>query len=988
MEEYVSYHKILQNFQDYQVSQTGIGLNSFGHGNIYEFSMNQSGSTTVYPLMFVNPTNVSYDMNTTTYTFQILFTDRINDDMSNQVDVVSDMSIQMKRFVSFIKRGMNQNPDLYNKMDSNLPITGLPFMERFNDYVGGISLDIEVTIFEDINACNYYIPPSPTPSITPTNTVTPTITPTVSITPSITPTVTQTPTLTLTPTSSETPTPTVTQTPTETPTNTPTVTSTVTPTITPTSSETPTPTVTQTPTETPTQTPTETPTNTPTNTVTPTPTSTEAPTETPTSTPTVTPTNTLTPSVTATPNALCPQQIIETNSADANYNGTYNFDSYGYWDGSIGGWIPGIAPDGNYYVRYNITGGTRNIVFGFNVSTPLGWYNTNNFGIPGRKIQSNSLTSGLFVYPATGLGVGSWDSSTYLAYPPSCPTPTPTNTSTQTPTPTVTPSGAASGPVMSGLQLWFDPSDVSTMTLAGSNVTSIRSKGTKTTLLNGLAGTAAGTARPIYTASTLNPSLNIIRFLTGATTALDTMLSNSGNTADAFFVNSGMTIFSVLHPGTQWIPNTAGGSVSLAQLPSINLQNRSVGANQQTTIGNQGTSNNISFFQLQTGNGISGSASLTTQLTTATGGTSTIGWAAQGAYQNMWMNEIVIPANNFIGFGEWNINDTPNLCPATFSTASAHTISSCTVPLSAFTINGSVNAGATSAHPVVAANNKGDFYELLVYNRVLSSSERQQVISYLKTKWGYDALFDSTNYTKNSMELVNWSYPYTFNTTLGSDLSYSYNYSIAFNYYYYTNSQYTRGGAFSYVFPKVVNTGATLSLKGYVGGDNPQGISGYTSTASGTTVNTNCAPYNFVEVSGLTLTDTSVWTGYYDFAPSMSTCSVTPTPTNTATPTPTRTQTPTPTLTRTPTLTPTPTFTWYYYNIDVYANRDCASTPSAGTYRCAVPLTVGKWYCGTSTFGPLYMINVVSTASPGAYSTLINPGQVFNTCADASAGGC
>jgi hypothetical protein len=156
MEQYVSYHKIIQNLEYYQQSQVGIGLNSFGHGNIYEFSMNQSGSTTVYPLMFITPQLVSYDQNTTTYTLQIIFADRINDDMSNQIDVISDMSIQAKRFISYIVRGMNQNPALYDKMDTILPISALPFLERFNDYVGGISIDIPILIFEYIDACDYY----------------------------------------------------------------------------------------------------------------------------------------------------------------------------------------------------------------------------------------------------------------------------------------------------------------------------------------------------------------------------------------------------------------------------------------------------------------------------------------------------------------------------------------------------------------------------------------------------------------------------------------------------------------------------------------------------------------------------------------------------------------------------------------------------------------------------------------------------------------
>jgi hypothetical protein len=187
MEEYVSYHKIIQLIEDYQISQEGIGLNSFGHGNIVEFGASPSGNTPTYPFLFATPISVSYDENITTWTIQLIFADRINDDLSNEIDVISDMSIQAKRFMSYIKRGFNQTPDLYNRLDCNLPVTAQPIMERFNDFIGGVALDIEIIVFEDINACDYYTPvtptattsPTPTPTITPTNTTTPTNTPTI-----------------------------------------------------------------------------------------------------------------------------------------------------------------------------------------------------------------------------------------------------------------------------------------------------------------------------------------------------------------------------------------------------------------------------------------------------------------------------------------------------------------------------------------------------------------------------------------------------------------------------------------------------------------------------------------------------------------------------------------------------------------------------------------------------------------------------------------
>ena len=192
MEEYISYHKIIQLFENYQISQKGIGLNSFGHGNIVDFGMTSSGVTPTYPFMFVTPQQISYNENTTNWTIQVIFADRIHDDMSNEIDVISDMSIQAKRFISYIRRGFDQDPPLYDFMDCSLPVGSNPFMERFNDYVGGVSLNLEITVFEDINACDYYnFVPTPTPSVTPT--ITPTITATV------TPTITPTPTLTPTP---------------------------------------------------------------------------------------------------------------------------------------------------------------------------------------------------------------------------------------------------------------------------------------------------------------------------------------------------------------------------------------------------------------------------------------------------------------------------------------------------------------------------------------------------------------------------------------------------------------------------------------------------------------------------------------------------------------------------------------------------------------------------------------------------------------------
>jgi hypothetical protein len=169
MIEYITYHKILDYFENYQ--QSAVGLNSFGDGDLVYFATTNSG-TTIYPLMFVTPQLITYDENITTYQFSVIFGDIVNTDMSNQQDVITDMSIQAKRFISQFKRGT-----FIDEMDIQLPVVGTPFIERFNDHIGGVSLDCSVTIFEDLNACDYYeFEPSPSPSVTPTPTPTCSIT--------------------------------------------------------------------------------------------------------------------------------------------------------------------------------------------------------------------------------------------------------------------------------------------------------------------------------------------------------------------------------------------------------------------------------------------------------------------------------------------------------------------------------------------------------------------------------------------------------------------------------------------------------------------------------------------------------------------------------------------------------------------------------------------------------------------------------------------
>jgi hypothetical protein len=145
MEQLTTFNKILKYIKQYQ--QQSPRMQSFGYGDIVYYATTNSG-TTEYPLVFVTPVGITYDENITTYNLSVIFGDIVNTDMSNEASVVSDMSLEAKRFIAEIKRGF-----LEDKIDVELPTLAQPFFERFNDHIGGVVLDINIIVNEYLDAC-------------------------------------------------------------------------------------------------------------------------------------------------------------------------------------------------------------------------------------------------------------------------------------------------------------------------------------------------------------------------------------------------------------------------------------------------------------------------------------------------------------------------------------------------------------------------------------------------------------------------------------------------------------------------------------------------------------------------------------------------------------------------------------------------------------------------------------------------------------------
>ena len=173
-EEYIPFHKVIALLEDF--TNRHFVLNSFGFGNLLEYGQDIEEKENLDPVLFVVPQNVIYNEQETQFSFSIVIADRLSEDLRNRISAISNMSAIGKDLVSEIKLG-----EFQEYFDVDLPINATTFIERFEDNVGGVALDITLTTLDPLNVCEKVISVSPTP--TPSITSTPTFTPTQTTTP-------------------------------------------------------------------------------------------------------------------------------------------------------------------------------------------------------------------------------------------------------------------------------------------------------------------------------------------------------------------------------------------------------------------------------------------------------------------------------------------------------------------------------------------------------------------------------------------------------------------------------------------------------------------------------------------------------------------------------------------------------------------------------------------------------------------------------------
>ena len=149
----VNYKTIIQDLSG--IAYYHNQINSFGYGDLTQITMDiETKKEPVYTKMYVIPGSVQLAQNRLLYNFSIIILDQINDDYSNQEEVMSDTLEICKDVFTILYQSYTANWGGFS-IDYT-PLWGpnvTPFTERFETVLGGWTMNLTIEQPFDYNSC-------------------------------------------------------------------------------------------------------------------------------------------------------------------------------------------------------------------------------------------------------------------------------------------------------------------------------------------------------------------------------------------------------------------------------------------------------------------------------------------------------------------------------------------------------------------------------------------------------------------------------------------------------------------------------------------------------------------------------------------------------------------------------------------------------------------------------------------------------------------
>jgi hypothetical protein len=150
----INYKQILTYFSS--IAYHHEQIRSFGFGDLTQCTNDiQTKKEPRYTRMYVVPTNVTFNENQIQYGFNIIIMDKVEDDLSNLEEVMSDtLEICTDVWTIFWQSYTQESGDFSKIIVGDWEPSIEPFTERFETILGGWTLQIKMTTPFDYNSCN------------------------------------------------------------------------------------------------------------------------------------------------------------------------------------------------------------------------------------------------------------------------------------------------------------------------------------------------------------------------------------------------------------------------------------------------------------------------------------------------------------------------------------------------------------------------------------------------------------------------------------------------------------------------------------------------------------------------------------------------------------------------------------------------------------------------------------------------------------------
>ena len=147
-----TYNNLIDTLKQLGVSHQNISTTTVG--DIFDIDLEKN---TKYPLMHINPVNVTTGRVGLTYNFQIFVMDLVEPDDSNEQDVYNDV---LQTCIDIISIFRNSKWQAQLTLDIDAPVyftegdyTLEPFTERFDQAVTGWVFQIGIVVANDFQSC-------------------------------------------------------------------------------------------------------------------------------------------------------------------------------------------------------------------------------------------------------------------------------------------------------------------------------------------------------------------------------------------------------------------------------------------------------------------------------------------------------------------------------------------------------------------------------------------------------------------------------------------------------------------------------------------------------------------------------------------------------------------------------------------------------------------------------------------------------------------